>query len=689
MGYCNSSSYIQWQMNKILHLFCTFAQEYVNDIIIFSKTLNEHVHHLHQVFSLFQDLSISLKSKKFYLDYSTVTLLEQWVDVLNLFTSEKKIRALTDLQFPTILKILEIYLDLMGWLHFYILYYVQIITSLQICKIALLKASSAKKNTQKQHISCVFINKLSPDKVHTFKTLQNLFRTFIFLIHFDSSHQLYIDMNVFKQYDFDAVVYHVEEDLKEVVKFLHHKIQFILFLSKLLTPTEWNYWSIKMEMTELVWVMWKTRHLIKSVSSKLMIIVFTDHSATIFIAQQTHLITTISTDKLNLQLVQISQYLSQFNLNVWHCSGKIHLVSDALSWLLDNMTDKIKKGSTDTLNDIEFYHIILIKLADNFKQCLQNTYKKDNQWKYILDMIQFRELGTVNEDLLKQSAELHFTYWNDLIYYVNNIDGCKHLCISVCLKKKIFELAHNQQHHSGFHCTYDQIFSSLFLQHFIRWLKRYIFHCSECQVNQMKHHSLYGLLQPILMFSISFHIIIMNFVLVLLSADSEWFNNLFTVTDKFMKWILLLSSKSIYTAVNWVNVLLSGLINHDWGILHQIINDQNQKFFLSFWHVIFEHLSTKLLTSTAYHSQTDSQSEQTNQIIKIALHYFLTSNSDKVFTTVLSYLQDYLNNSQNSSISYVSGPHIRALEGLCPNNRLWFWHWTESAQVLALRNSLI
>ena len=211
-------------MNKILCFFHTFVQEYVNNIVIFSKMLNKYVHHLHQVFSLFQNLSISLEFKKFYLDYFTVTLLEQWVDVLSLFTSKKKIKALTNLQFSIILKTLKIYLDLMNWLHFYIFYYTQITTFLQIHKMTLLKTSSIKKNTQKQHISYVFVNKLSFDEVHVFKTLQNLFRTFIFLIHFNFNHQLYINMNVFKQYDFDVIVYHIEEDLKEVMKFSHHKI---------------------------------------------------------------------------------------------------------------------------------------------------------------------------------------------------------------------------------------------------------------------------------------------------------------------------------------------------------------------------------------------------------------------------------------------------------------------------------
>ena len=54
----------------------------------------------------------------------------------------------------------------------------------------------------------------------------------------------------------------------------------------------------------------------------------------------------------------------------------------------------------------------------------------------------------------------------------------------------------------------------------------------------------------------------------------------------------------------------------------------------------------------AYHSQTDDQFKHINQMIEITLHYFLILNSDKVYTTVLPYLQDSLNNSWNSSTDY-------------------------------------
>ena len=83
-----------------------------------------------------------------------------------------------------------------------------------------------------------------------FEILQSLFTIFIFLVHFDSNCHLYIDVNVFKQYSFDVIIYYVEDDSdhavislsdEKITEFSHQKIQFILFLNKLLTSAERNY----------------------------------------------------------------------------------------------------------------------------------------------------------------------------------------------------------------------------------------------------------------------------------------------------------------------------------------------------------------------------------------------------------------------------------------------------------------
>jgi hypothetical protein len=88
----------------------------------------------------------------------------------------------------------------------------------------------------------------------------------------------------------------------------------------------------------------------------------------------------------------------------------------------------------------------------------------------------------------------------------------------------------------------------------------------------------------------------------------------------------------------------------DWGVPKAIISDRDPKFLAEMWKGIFRRLGTKLLTSTAYHPQTDGQSERTNQTIEIAIRYFLTnSKTDGNWVRLLPKLQGDLNNAPSAS----------------------------------------
>ncbi len=113
-------------------------------------------------------------------------------------------------------------------------------------------------------------------------------------------------------------------------------------------------------------------------------------------------------DKLNLRLVRISQYLSQFSLNVRHCTRKLHTISNALFKLLafknkynknnllildkiDNfatnvktitklMRQTFKKKSNlinqNTINETILFHLCLIQMSEIFKKRLLEIYVK-------------------------------------------------------------------------------------------------------------------------------------------------------------------------------------------------------------------------------------------------------------------------------------------------------------------------
>ena len=91
---------------------------------------------------------------------------------------------------------------------------------------------------------------------------------------------------------------------------------------------------------------------------------------------------------------------------------------------------------------------------------------------------------------------------------------------------------------------------------------------------------------------------------------------------------------------------------YGWGIPCGIISDRDAKFMSALWRAIFDKLGTSLLTATAYHPQSDGQSERTNQTVEIAIRFYVTSHGmkDNDWPLVIPYLQGSLNNSRNRLI---------------------------------------
>ena len=75
MNYQEFSSYVQHMMNMIFRFHKFFVHCYIDDIVIFSKILKNHLKHLNTVFNLFDKMRITFKEVKTYLDYSLIILL--------------------------------------------------------------------------------------------------------------------------------------------------------------------------------------------------------------------------------------------------------------------------------------------------------------------------------------------------------------------------------------------------------------------------------------------------------------------------------------------------------------------------------------------------------------------------------------------------------------------------------------
>jgi hypothetical protein len=81
-----------------------------------------------------------------------------------------------------------------------------------------------------------------------------------------------------------------------------------------------------------------------------------------------------------------------------------------------------------------------------------------------------------------------------------------------------------------------------------------------------------------------------------------------------------------------------------------MLSDRDRKFLSQLWSALFERLGVGLLYSTAYHPQTDGQSERTNQTVEVMLRFFLaTLEQSTDWPRCLPKIQSVLNNAKSTS----------------------------------------
>ena len=396
MGYKNSPPYVQRKIDALLRTVRRFARAYVDDIVVFSRTLEEHKAHLHEVFSILDSYGIRLAPKKSYLGYPTVALLGQKVDAFGLTITADKLAAIANLRFPRTLKDLEGYLGFTGWLRNYIAWYAQKSDPLQKRKTMLLRSSPSSKGRQRKVYSAsTVLQQPSASELESYRQLQEAFNKASLLVHHDPTRVTYIDVDASKRRGFGVIIYHLKDGANPDQP-KRTDIEPIMFLSRMLTSAEERYWPTELEMAGLVWVVRRARHIIEA--SQHPTVVYTDHAANTGIAKQTTL-SSSNTDKLNLRLVRASTYLFQFRLDVRYRPGKRHVIPDALSRLsversfLDEDSRNVDLESYNTsledssAGDNNSYRESLVIMSSAFRQQLLNDYVKKSAWRNLIKML--------------------------------------------------------------------------------------------------------------------------------------------------------------------------------------------------------------------------------------------------------------------------------------------------------------
>lgn len=191
----------------------------------------------------------------------------------------------------------------------------------------------------------------------------------------------------------------------------------------------------------------------------------------------------------------------------------------------------------------------------------------------------------------------------------------------ICIgnKKEMHEIIMTALHnsplggYSGIHGTYQRIKSNFYWMGMKKSVEEFVKTCDTYQRNKDEHVQYPGLLNPIPIPQQSWSHITMDFIDGLPKSDGK--SVILTVVDRFSKYGHFIAMSHPYTAEGVAKVFLDQIYKI-YGMPQSIVSDRDKIFTSNFWRQFFKIAGVSLDTSTAYHPQTDGQSERLNQCVE-------------------------------------------------------------------------
>jgi hypothetical protein len=184
------------------------------------------------------------------------------------------------------------------------------------------------------------------------------------------------------------------------------------------------------------------------------------------------------------------------------------------------------------------------------------------------------------------------------------------------LRKQILDEAHLSRFsiHPGSTKMYQDLRRNFWWTRMKREIAKYVSECNRCQRIKASHLKVSGTLQPLPIPSWKWEDISMDFIIGLPNI-SQKHDSIWVIIDRLTKVAHFLPVHTTYTAKKYAKVYLDQII-HLHGVPKTIISDRGAQFIARFWEQLQSSLGTKLIRSSAYHPQTDGQTERVNQILE-------------------------------------------------------------------------
>ena len=424
----------------------------------------------------------------------------------------------------------------------------------------------------------------------------------------------------------------------------------VAYSSRQLKTHEKNYPTHDLELAAIVFALKIWRHYVYGGKFE----IFSDHKSLKYLFDQ---------KELNMRQRRWMEFLKDYDFELHYHPGKANVVADALS----RKSLHVSSLMIHEMNLLEkFRDMNLSVTLSHDKMQLNSIQITNNLQKQIHEAQESDELINKKKKLIGQRGGENFGIdktgilrFKDRMCVLNNEE----------IKEMILEEAHKSKLsiHPGTTKMYQDLKKMFWWPKMKKEVAQYVAKCLVCQKAKIEHQKPAGMLQSLDIPEWKWDSIAMDFV-VGLPRTVQKFDSIWVIVDRLTKSAHFLPINIRYSLEKLTELYIKEIVRLH-GVPKSIISNRDPRFTSKFWRSLHQALGTKLHLSSAYHPQTDGQSERTIQSLEDLLRACVLENSDS-WDRYLPLIEFTYNNSFHSSIGMTS---YEALYGRkCRTPLCWF-----------------
>lgn len=383
----------------------------------------------------------------------------------------------------------------------------------------------------------------------------------------------------------------------------------IAFESRKLKPAELNYSATELEMLAVVYCIEKWRCYVEGREIQ----VYTDHKPNTYFDT-----TNMQSRRAAKWLEKLQQYKLQWNYK----PGSQNVVADALS-RHPAITRPVVAFAT-----LRFVST-LAKLMDSrsFTEGVQQGYDKD---------INFQDKQFIAELQLKQS-----------LWYTK--DGLLVIPDDIDVKTLIMTECHDTPYagHVGRTKTLHNIRKNFWWPRMFADVRRFIASCDSCQRVKPTNQTPVGLLQPLPVPGDTWDSVSMDLI-VSLPQTSAGFTAIAVFVDRLSKMTHLAPCRDDTSAETLAEIFVQNVFKLH-GLPSQIVSDRDPRFTGKFWRALMQRLEVSQAMSSAFHPQTDGNTERVNRVLEDMLRHYIDP-AQSTWDSLLPLVEFAINDSYHESV---------------------------------------